>query len=239
MVHGQKQFEYGQQDGHGQNTNVQCNLIDTQKICIFRKLTNTCNLFLLRYILLSNYCLHYLMFHKYVHEFCTKLNHYSSQQMLSGSSTGILIWFDNSKFKFLTHLHTEYKLIFTARKRSLRRLCFYMCLSVHRGGVPGQVPLLGRYPLDRYTPWAGTPLGRYPHPLGRYTQFPTGRYTPRQVHPPGAVHAGRYRQQAGGTHPTGMHSFLFYYCSTKKVDTEGHFVHLQSYVHYKDREKYN
>ena len=27
--------------------------------------------------------------------------------------------------------------IFTARKRSLRRLCFYRCLSVHRGGVRG------------------------------------------------------------------------------------------------------
>ena len=26
-------------------------------------------------------------------------------------------------------------LIFTARKRILRRLCFYRCLSVHRGGV--------------------------------------------------------------------------------------------------------
>ena len=25
-------------------------------------------------------------------------------------------------------------LVFTARKRSLRRLCFYRCLSVHRGG---------------------------------------------------------------------------------------------------------
>ena len=47
--------------------------------------------------------------------------------------------------------------------------------------------------------------------LGRY---PLGRYTPRQVHPPvtrytpRAVHAGRYGQQAGGTHPTGMHSYL-------------------------------
>ena len=28
-------------------------------------------------------------------------------------------------------------LIFTARKRSLRRLCFYRCLSVHGGGVHG------------------------------------------------------------------------------------------------------
>ena len=50
--------------------------------------------------------------------------------------------------------------------------------SVHRGGVPGQV--------HPHPPWAGTP--------------------PRQVHPPEAVHAGRYGQQAGGTHPTGMHS---------------------------------
>ena len=33
----------------------------------------------------------------------------------------------------------------------------------------------------------------------------------RQAHTtPGAVHAGRYGQQAGGTHPTGMHS-----CSQK------------------------
>ena len=31
--------------------------------------------------------------------------------------------------------------------------------------------------------------------------------------PPGAVHAGRYGQQAGGTHPTGMHTCLdFIYC---------------------------
>ena len=29
--------------------------------------------------------------------------------------------------------------------------------------------------------------------------------------PPGAVHAGRYRQQAGGTHPTGMHTCFYYY----------------------------
>ena len=52
--------------------------------------------------------------------------------------------------------------------------------------------------------WAGTPPGT--------------RCPPDQVHPPGlgtppgpdtpprAVHAGRYGQQAGGTHPTGMHS---------------------------------
>ena len=39
--------------------------------------------------------------------------------------------------------------------------------------------------------------------------LPTGADTPhpRSRHPPpGAVHAGRYGQQEGGTHPTGMHT---------------------------------
>ena len=30
--------------------------------------------------------------------------------------------------------------------------------------------------------------------------------TPQEQTPPSAVHARRYGQQAGGTHPTGMHS---------------------------------
>ena len=60
-----------------------------------------------------------------------------------------------------------------------------------QGGVPEQVH-----------PQAGTPPKRAgTSPLGRYT--PSG-----QVHPPGAVHAGRSGQQAVGTHPTGMHSCL-------------------------------
>ena len=71
---------------------------------------------------------------------------------------------------------------------------------------------LGRYPPGSYTSpgqvhhrastpaWASTPLGRYTLP-------PRQVHPSRQVHPPpGAVHAGRYGQQAGGTHPTGMHS---------------------------------
>ena len=89
----------------------------------------------------------------------------------------------------------------TARKRSLRRLCFYTCLSVHRGrgsnwtGTPpetGTPPRLGTplrpgTPLDQVPPRPGTP--------------------PDQVHPP-SVHAGRYGQQVVSTHPTGMHSCL-------------------------------
>ena len=68
---------------------------------------------------------------------------------------------------------------------------------------------LGRYPR------AGTPLRqvhpRQVHPLGRFTP---GRYNPwagnlpGRYTPPIAVHAGRYGQQAGGTHPTGMQSCL-------------------------------
>ena len=81
-----------------------------------------------------------------------------------------------------------------------------------RAGVPGQVPP-GRYtpragtppgqvqPPGRYTPRAGIPpLGMYP-PAGT----PLGRYNPRAGTPHGAVHAGRYGQQAGLTHPIGMH----------------------------------
>ena len=49
---------------------------------------------------------------------------------------------------------------------------------------------------------------------------------PGQVHPSGAVHAGRYGQQAGGTHPTGMHCFSYIFTPFRrnhqeKVQTEG------------------
>ena len=109
------------------------------------------------------------------------------------------------------------------------RVCQSFC---SRGGVPGQVhppsPRTGTPPLSRYTPshppgqvhpLAGTPTGRYTSLAGT----PWGRYTPQAgIHPPvstppwagtppGAVHAGRYGQQAGGTHPTGIHSCLFAY----------------------------
>ena len=55
-----------------------------------------------------------------------------------------------------------------------------------REGVPGQVP-----PRAGTPPWAGIPFR---------AGTPPGSYPP----PPGA--AGRYGQQVGGTHPTGMHS---------------------------------
>ena len=58
-----------------------------------------------------------------------------------------------------------------------------------------------------YTPPPGT-RGR--HPPGEDT--PQGHTTPpgqrHSAPPPGTVYAGRYGQQAGGTHPTGMQSCL-------------------------------
>ena len=108
----------------------------------------------------------------------------------------------------------------TARKQSLRRLCFYTCLSVHRGGVPGQAlfkPPGTRYtprqihtPGTRYTslgPGQVTPQTRYTHPNPPGTRYtppgirytPTGPGTPNpqwdQVHPPGI----RYTPPGPGT----------------------------------------
>ena len=72
----------------------------------------------------------------------------------------------------------------------------------------------GEY-LGKYTPQGGTPpVGTGP---GQVTP-PQQLHPPGQVHdphwagtPPGAVHAGRYAQQADGTHPTGMQSCFFLY----------------------------
>ena len=64
--------------------------------------------------------------------------------------------------------------IITARKRSLRRSCFYRCLSVHGGGSPCrrspcQAPPAGRPPGKETPPWQGDP---------------PGKETPRQGDPP-------------------------------------------------------
>ena len=75
--------------------------------------------------------------------------------------------------------------LITAHKRSLRRLCLYTCLSFcpQRGGVCPSACWDAHPP----GPEAGIPLG--------------------------AVHAGKYGQQVGSTHPTGMHSC---YCPQKQ-----------------------
>ena len=70
------------------------------------------------------------------------------------------------------------KCIFTAHKRSLRRLCFHRCLSAHRRGV------------CHTHPWTDTPRQTSPQ---AYT--PLGRHTPSaqcmlEYTPPCPVHAG-------------------------------------------------
>ena len=80
-------------------------------------------------------------------------------------------------------------LVITAHKRSLRRLCFYGCLSFcPQGGLPQCM-------LGYHTPWGADPPGPdTPHP------------NPLNQAPPKAVHPGRYVQWVGGMHPTGMQS---------------------------------
>ena len=78
--------------------------------------------------------------------------------------------------------------VFTARNEVGARLCFYTCLLFcSLGGVPHC--MLGHPP-----PWD-------------QRQVPP----PEQAPPPSAVHAGRYGQQAGDTHPTGMQSCANYF----------------------------
>ena len=65
-----------------------------------------------------------------------------------------------------------------------------------------------RHPLEQTPPRAYTPLPRSRIPLGADT-LPTGADTLHRSKPSPsgrAVHVGRYGQQAGGVHPTGMHT---------------------------------
>ena len=65
----------------------------------------------------------------------------------------------------------------------------------------------GRPPWDQRQAPPGT-RGRHHPPPTRYQRQAPPRTRGR--HPPGPVRAGKYGQQAGGTHPTGMYScFLF------------------------------
>ena len=77
--------------------------------------------------------------------------------------------------------------IFTARKRSLRRLCFHRSLSVH-GGISAAPLHAGIYPQDRRRkpPPGAAPLWEQTSPK---EQTPP----PEQTLPPCAVHAGEIR----------------------------------------------
>ena len=110
-----------------------------------------------------------------------------------------------------------WRTIFTARKRSLRRLCFYRCLSfVHRGvacmvALGGHAWLLwgGMHGCSRGCAWL---LWGHAWLLWGACMVARGGMCgcSGEVHgfSEGAcvVFSMRYSQWAGGTHPTGMHS---------------------------------
>ena len=96
-------------------------------------------------------------------------------------------------------------------------MCITLKNSVHEweGGLPQC--MLGYHPPGKQTPpWQGrppsketpTPPDKVEPPLPVARQTPPARQTsPGKADlPPRAVHAGRYGQQAGGMHPTGMQS---------------------------------
>ena len=76
-------------------------------------------------------------------------------------------------------------------------------------------PWQGDPPLAKRLPGKETPLARRP-PTGKETPTPPAKRPPLARRPRGTMHAGRYGQQVGGLHPTGM-QFLFSYMFLRKI----------------------
>ena len=134
----------------------------------------------------------------------------------------------------------HYIIIFTARKRSLRRLCFYTCLSVilftvGRGWYPSMhcrwYPSMpcrssGPHPRGILGVWPGGDFQAHTRGGRSWGVWPGGspcphpgevsRPTPRRVSrptprgSPGQTPPEQMATAADGKHPTGMHSFIFY-----------------------------
>ena len=81
----------------------------------------------------------------------------------------------------------------------------------------GYTPLQDQRQVPHLEPEAGTPLDQRQAPPGPEAGTLPGPDTPRNQPPtsPSAVHAGRYGQQAGGTHRTGMQSCCVIYLRRK------------------------
>ena len=92
-----------------------------------------------------------------------------------------------------------YKSTFLPSATKLRRLCFYTCVSVHRGvclsACWDTTPPRSRQP----PPWEQAAPREQAPPLGAGT--PQNRHPPEQATPPQQT-----ATVADGTHPTGMHS---------------------------------
>ena len=126
----------------------------------------------------------------------------------------------------------DMKMIITARKRRLRRLCFPRCLSTRVGGLPhcmlgytlhqADTPLAGAgTPSGQTHIWASTPP--WQTPPGRSIQLgrhPPSRHPPCPVHvgihtPPCEVHAGIRSTSGRYASPWNAFLFLHIYCIFK------------------------
>ena len=99
------------------------------------------------------------------------------------------------------HLHCTKAMSFSDNYHPQTKFGAPVCHSVHRGEYLGRYIARAGTPLGMYSPRAGTPP---------WAATPLGSYTPGQLHPQQCMLG--YGQQAGGTHPTGMHS-----CSTRQL----------------------
>ena len=83
----------------------------------------------------------------------------------------------------------------------------HMSVILSTGGVWPQCILGYLTPLEQAPPGPGTPQSRHPLPLDQTPSLDqTHPLLGAEPPPPCTVHAGRYGQQAGGMHPTGMQS---------------------------------
>ena len=125
----------------------------------------------------------------------------------------------STQFRYCILQYVLLDFIFIARKRSLGQgnifssVCEEFC---SQGGLPQYMlgyhtlPGPGDPPPEQTPLWSRHPLGPGTPSL-RGADTPPGPGTPPGADPLGAdptcaVHAGRYGQQAGGMHPTGMQS---------------------------------
>ena len=92
---------------------------------------------------------------------------------------------------YLVPLHVEIHNYRPQRSLGQGYVFTRVCDSVHRRGVCLSACWDTISPQARQTPWQEDPPGKGDNPPGK-------------ADPPGTVHAGRYGEQAGSMHPTGM-----------------------------------
>ena len=120
---------------------------------------------------------------------------------------------------WLINIHLNSFRSFTSQHVVLWRLCFYTCLSVHRGEYLGRYPPNQVHSPRKHTP-PGSTLPQEAHPQEVHPQkhtpreAPPRKHTPQEAHiPPGSTPLGKHTpwemaDTVDGTHPTGMHSCM-------------------------------